>query len=106
MVRNIRNALGAACCRGRRIYLTVKFLSAALLLLGVSAGGTLAEEIEVDDSSFKRMTDMSIAGRFYVDYLLADLSKTIAVAEEHTCAHDRQLLQSIPFEVMVKRQKG
>jgi hypothetical protein len=83
----------------------------ALLLL---AGPTLATETAaadrffISEKSFHCMTDMTRIRHFYVDNLVGDLKGTVQVAESPTGGvyPVGSVLQLVPTEVMVKRDKG
>ena len=85
-------------------------LGAAVLLAGsawagpTDAPGTLA----ISEKSFRCMTEMTHMGHFYVDNLLGNLKATVQVAESATGGvyPEGTVLQLVPTEVMVKREKG
>jgi hypothetical protein len=80
------------------------------LLLGFGTANSADEmqsQITVDESSFKCITAMTPVRHFYVDNLLGNLEKTVAVAQAGTGDYpEGTVLQLIPNEVMIKRQKG
>lgn len=86
------------------------YLRSALIvsLLGLSTAG-MAEEpkVNVGDSTFKCIQDMTKVRQFYVDNLLGNLEGTLAVAKAGTGDYpEGSVLQLMPNEVMVKQQKG
>ena len=84
-------------------------LSGGLLLIfcQVSGADQTESKFEVDDSSFKCITEMTQVRHFYVDNLLGNLDETIAVAQAGSGTYpEGSVLQLIPNEVMIKRQKG
>jgi hypothetical protein len=97
-VRQAIRALRASCV-----------LAAALLM-----GPTLAtpagkpDALSISEKSFRCMTEMTHIGHFYVDNLLGNLDGTVRVAESTTGGvyPVGSVLQLVPTEVMVKREKG
>jgi hypothetical protein len=91
--------------RARRILL------AATLLAG-SAVATPADvqppALSISEKSFHCMTEMTHIGHFYVDNLVGNLKGTVQVAESTTGGvyPVGSMLQLVPTEVMVKREKG
>lgn len=90
-------------------------LIAALLILGgISLGSansgapTLNSLEEIDANTFPCIRDMTKVKHFYVDNLLGDLDSTIKIAESTTGGvyPPGSLVQLVPGEVMIKRQKG
>jgi len=63
--------------------------------------------IAVDDSTFGCITEMTQVRHFFVDNLLGDLDATVATAQAGQGVYpEGSLLQLVPFEAMVKREKG
>ena len=63
--------------------------------------------MNIDDSTFKCITEMTQVGHFYVDNLLGNIDETVAIAKEGKGAYPAgSVLQLVPFEVMVKWEKG
>lgn len=84
-------------------------LAAAATLAGVTqlkAAQTAA--IEVDESTFDCITDMTPVRGFFVDNLLGDLEATLAVANSETGGTwpAGSLVQLVPTEVMIKQPEG
>ena len=82
----------------------------AALALG-SAGAAPAGErgsLSISEKSFRCMTEMTHIGHFYVDNLLGNLEGTVRAAESTTGGvyPVGSVLQLVPTEVMVKREKG
>jgi hypothetical protein len=81
----------------------------ALLLTGKSmaAQPAKAASFPISDSSFKCITQMTHVRHFYVDNLAGNLAGTVKVAEAGTGTYPvGSVLQLVPTEVMVKREKG
>ncbi len=76
----------------------------------VSASGSRAadEQRSIDASSFRCITSMTPVRQFYVDNLRGDLKATLAAANSPTGAvyPPGSVIQLIPGEAMVKRDKG
>ena len=87
----------------RKERITATLCSVALLL---SPGLGLATDI--DANSFRCITKMTPVRQFYVDNLQGNLGATLAAANSATGAvyPPGSILQLIPGEVMVKRDKG
>jgi hypothetical protein len=82
----------------------------AALMVG-SAGAAPAADgrsLSISEKSFRCMTEMTHIGHFYVDNLLGNLDGTVRVAESTTGGvyPVGSVLQLVPTEVMVKREKG
>jgi len=61
----------------------------------------------ISDSSFKCITDMTHVRHFYVDNLAGNLAGTVKTAQAGTGEYPvGSVLQLVPNEVMVKREKG
>jgi hypothetical protein len=61
----------------------------------------------ISDASFRCITQMTHVRHFYVDNLAGDLKGTVKVAEAGTGTYPvGSVLQLVPNEVMVKREKG
>ena len=72
------------------------------------ADATAAHAIKVDDGSFRCIRQMTPVRHFYVDNLLGDINATIAAANSAKGAiyPAGSVVQLVPTEVMVKREKG
>ncbi len=85
-------------------------LWAALLMVGpgAAAPADAPHPVAITENSFRCITDMTHIGHFYVDNLLGDLKSTVQVAESTTGGvyPVGSVLQLVPTEVMVKREKG
>ncbi len=70
----------------------------------------LAQEtasLEISDTSFRCLTEMTKVRGFFVDNLMGDLDATIAIAEaEQGVYPPGSVVQLVPGEVMVKHPKG
>jgi hypothetical protein len=85
----------------------------AVLLVGpamaappAAPAGTTAA-VPISDASFKCISDMTHVRHFYVDNLTGNLDGTVKVAQAATGDYPvGSVLQLVPTEVMVKREKG
>jgi hypothetical protein len=81
----------------------------AVLLVGsgLAASPAAKASFPISDSSFKCITEMTHVRHFYVDNLAANLAGTVKVAQAGTGNYPvGSVLQLVPNEVMVKREKG
>ena len=87
-----------------------EILRSGLLLLAAAytaAADTAADKVQVDDHSFKCITEMTNVRDFYVDNLLGNVATTVAVAKTDRGDYPPgSVLQLMPNEVMVKHEKG
>jgi hypothetical protein len=82
------------------------FVGIALLLVGPAMAAPPAS-VAINDQSFKCITQMTHVRHFYVDNLAGNLKGTVKVAEAATGDYPvGSVLQLVPGEVMVKREKG
>jgi hypothetical protein len=88
-------------------------VTAATLGIGISAlfsvgPGAAADADVIDAKSFRCMTSMTPVRQFYVDNLRGDLPATLAAANSPNGAiyPPGSLIQLVPGEAMVKREKG
>jgi hypothetical protein len=83
---------------------------ACVLLVGpaaVSASPAAPASFPINDASFKCITEMTHVRHFYVDNLAGNLAGTVKVAQAATGDYPvGSVLQLVPNEVMVKRDKG
>ena len=83
---------------------------AAALLVGPTVAATASKpgSFSISEKSFRCMTQMTHIGHFYVDNLVGNLDGTVRVAESTTGGvyPVGSVLQLVPTEVMVKREKG
>ena len=71
------------------------------------ASSAAAASFPISDSSFKCITEMTHVRHFYVDNLAGNLAGTVKVAQAATGDYPvGSVLQLVPTEVMVKRDKG
>jgi hypothetical protein len=75
---------------------------------GSAADPKIGGELQIDAKSFRCITRMTPVRHFYVDNLRGDLAATLAAANSPTGAvyPPGSVVQLIPGEVMVKRDKG
>src|SRR5258708_26173306 len=98
--------------RAGRGYLSVRVWCGctAVFLLGFAtvAQTDATHPLPINEKSFRCMTDMTHIGHFYVDNLVGDLKGTVEVANSTTGGvyPVGSVLQLVPTEVMVKREKG
>jgi hypothetical protein len=81
----------------------------AALLVGpaMAAAPAAPASFPISDSSFKCITEMTHVRHFYVDNLAGNLAGTVKVAQAGTGDYPvGSVLQLVPNEVMVKREKG
>ena len=85
----------------------------SVLLLGPAAMGAspaapaASASFSIGDASFKCITEMTHVRHFYVDNLAGNLAGTVKVAQAATGDYPvGSVLQLVPTEVMVKRDKG
>src|SRR5215510_12034436 len=86
---------------------TVTALLCAIALLLLAGHGSSADD-QIDAKSFRCITKMTPVRHFYVDNLRDDLKATVAAANSPTGAvyPPGSVIQLIPGEAMVKRDKG
>jgi hypothetical protein len=78
-----------------------------VLVSYASDGNSDESRLEITDSSFRCITQMTPVRHFYVDNLLGSLEQTVAVATAGTGDYPvGSVLQLMPNEVMVKHEKG
>jgi hypothetical protein len=92
----------ASCLRG---------ICAALILVCPALAGPPAvapQPLSISDNSFHCVTDMTHVGHYYVDNLAGNLQGTVHAAESTTGESYPvgSVVQLVPGEVMVKREKG
>lgn len=90
---------------------TALIIVAAFLLSaghGHAADAKAGGEFQIDARSFRCITKMTPVRHFYVDNLRGDLAATLAIANSPTGGvyPPASVVQLIPGEVMVKRDKG
>jgi len=81
----------------------------AVLFVGPALAAAPAAPVSfpISDSSFKCITEMTHVRHFYVDNLAGNLAGTVKVAQAGTGDYPvGSVLQLVPNEVMVKREKG
>jgi hypothetical protein len=80
----------------------------SVLLVGPAISASPAPaSFAISDSSFKCITEMTHVRHFYVDNLAGNLAGTVKVAQAATGNYPvGSVLQLVPTEVMVKREKG
>ena len=87
-----------------------KTLACTLLLAGSATAVEpgVPNRFTITEKSFHCMTEMTRVGHFYVDNLAGNLQGTVQVAQSATPGiyPVGSVLQLVPTEVMVKREKG
>src|ERR1700688_2009780 len=81
----------------------------AVLMIGpaLAAAPPSPASFPISDKSFKCITQMTHVRHFYVDNLAGNLDGTVKVAQAATGNYPfGSVLQLVPTEVMVKREKG
>jgi hypothetical protein len=84
-------------------------ISIAVVIVGpaLAAPAPSPASFPISDKSFKCITQMTHVRHFYVDNLAGNLDGTVKVAQAATGNyHVGSVLQLVPNEVMVKREKG
>jgi hypothetical protein len=83
---------------------------AAVLVVCPTVAGPAGEpgSLSISEKSFRCMTQMTHIGHFYVDNLVGNLDGTVRAAQSTTGGvyPEGSVLQLVPTEVMVKREKG
>ena len=98
--------------RALSVILTAKTWAtcAATLLAGaaIAAPASTSHPFSISEKSFRCITEMTHIGHFYVDNLAGNLKGTVRVAKSTTGGvyPVGSVLQLVPTEVMVKREKG
>lgn len=69
---------------------------------------TQTTKVDIDDNSFSCIREMTPVRHFYVDNLLGDIEKTVAVANDPKGKKypAGSVIQLVPTEAMVKREAG
>jgi hypothetical protein len=86
-----------------------RIIYTSFVLLAILASKySFAQTVEVSEESFKCLTDMTPVRGFFVDNLTGDLQATIDAAKAVNGAvyPVGSVVQLVPTEVMVKREKG
>ena len=82
-------------------------ISALLAWPAIAAAPAAPASFPISDSSFKCITEMTHVRHFYVDNLAGNLAGTVKVAQAGAGEYPvGSVLQLVPNEVMVKRDKG
>jgi len=83
-------------------------IACAVLLLSPARGHGADDSGAIDAKSFRCITKMTLVRQFYVDNLKGQLDATLAAANSPTGAvyPPGSVIQLIPGEAMVKRDKG
>ncbi len=95
----------------RSLYRAV-LLSGALILISTASladgDDAVTKQILVADNTFRCVSEMTRVRHFFVDNLLGDLDRTVAVANSTTGGvyPPGSVLQLVPTEVMIKQHPG
>jgi hypothetical protein len=96
--------------RPRNVHGVIMCATVCLLVAGSGSAEDRAAEggVRIDAKSFQCITKMTHVRQFYVDNLLGNLDATLAVAKSPTGGTypAGTVIQLVPTEVMVKREKG
>lgn len=98
----------------RRLSVTLSAKTWAICAATLFAGAAItvpanaSRPFSISEKSFRCITEMTHIGHFYVDNLTGNLKGTVRVAESMTGGvyPVGSVLQLVPTEVMVKREKG
>jgi hypothetical protein len=83
------------------------FVAVLMIAPALAAPPAPSPSVAVTETSFKCITDMTHVRHFYVDNLAGNLDGTVKVAQAATGDYPvGSVLQLVPTEVMVKREKG
>lgn len=84
------------------------FVAIGLFISSISTAQDTTGAVEVVDTSFNCIREMTSVRGFYVDNLLGDIEATVAVAKSATGGSypPGSVVQLVPGEVMVKHGKG
>jgi hypothetical protein len=90
-----------------RIFKVCVAISVLLAGPAIAAAPPAPASFPISDASFKCITEMTHVRHFYVDNLAGNLDGTVKVAQAGTGDYPvGSVLQLVPNEVMVKRDKG
>jgi len=94
-----------------KAFIALGLLCAAIgwvLMAPVRAEEAAATAIKIDDSTFRCIRQMTPVRHFYVDNLRGNIAGTLAAANNPNGAiyPDGSVVQLVPTEAMVKREKG
>jgi hypothetical protein len=85
----------------------LEFFGYAAVLLAAKGAAAPPAPLTISDKSFRCIAEMTHVRHFYVDNLAGNLQGTVKVATAGTGAYPvGSVLQLVPTEVMVKREKG
>src|SRR5262249_2944617 len=103
--RSVPSALSLANCFSTILCGIVFSLSVGV---GSAEDSAVQGKGQIDAKSFRCITEMTHVRQFYVDNLLGNLEATLAVANSATGGTypPGTVIQLVPTEVMVKRDKG
>ena len=109
-LRQIDSAADQRRHGGGRFAVRAWCVCAAVLLVGLAAAAPTdaSHPLSISEKSFRCMTEMTHIGHFYVDNLAGNLLGTVKVAESTAGGiyPVGSVVQLVPTEVMVKREKG
>jgi hypothetical protein len=86
----------------------LRSIGAALILVAPIMAAAAPQPLSISENSFHCVTDMTHVGHYYVDNLAGDLKGTVHAAESRSGEPYPvgSVVQLVPSEVMVKREKG
>ncbi len=96
------------CRAGRGGTMVMRVWGACAAALVVVPGAAAAHPFTITDKSFRCISEMTHVRHFYVGNFAGNLKGTVKVAQSTTGANYPfgSVLQLVPTEVMVKREKG
>jgi len=79
-----------------------------MAFIGQSNSADDSKKIDIPDSAFKCLTELTASGSFFIDNLLGNLEATLQVANSSSGGKfpPGSLVTLVPNEVMIKHQEG
>jgi hypothetical protein len=102
------NGRGMISVTGPRYAVIVATIASVVVLMTAELGHAADDALKIDARSFGCITKMTPVRHFYVDNLRGQIDATVAAAKSSTGAvyPPGSVVQLIPGEAMVKRDKG